>query len=100
MLNKEVFEQYGSERWVIEQTLCFMLQSYWEQYGKLRCEQIRRGLYASDMPCNPVTFVKQFMKEETLCEIEYAEKSKMNTLQNGTIIDVDCVEVAEVVDEN
>ena len=26
MLNKEVFEKYGAENWVIEENLCYLLQ--------------------------------------------------------------------------
>ena len=88
MLNKEVFEQYGTETWVIEQNLCFLLQIYWDDY----CRQ-----YGGAMPENPVSFVKRFMKEETLCSVEYAEKSKMDTLENNVvdIIDADFREVSE-----
>ena len=28
MLNKEVFEKYGTENWVIEENLCYLLQKY------------------------------------------------------------------------
>ena len=45
------------------------------------------------MPYNPVTFVKTFMKDETLCEIEYTEKSKIETLGNN-IIDADFTELS------
>lgn len=31
MLNKEVFEQFGSEQWVIEENLCYLLQEYAEK---------------------------------------------------------------------
>lgn len=26
MLNKEVFEKFGSEQWIIEENLCYLLQ--------------------------------------------------------------------------
>jgi hypothetical protein len=44
------------------------------------------------MPYNPVSFVKQFMKAETYCELKYAEKSKMETLENNAI-DVEFTEI-------
>ena len=75
MINEEVFKNYGSEKWVIEQNLCFLLQGYWE-------DLYRKGyVKESKMPINPVGTVKKFMKDETLCAVEYAEKSKMATLQ-------------------
>lgn len=96
MTNQELFEQYNTEKWVIEQNLCFMLQEYWEKYGKTVIEQAKNGYTTSDMPYNPVSFVKTFMKEETECDIEYAEKSKMNTLENNEVetIDVDYMELS------
>ena len=50
MLNKEVFEQFGSEQWVIEENLCYLLQEYVEKLGVKN-------------PISPVVFVKEFMEE-------------------------------------
>lgn len=96
MTNQEIFEQYNTEKWVIEQNLCFMLQEYWEKYGKKAIEQAKNGYTSSDMPYNPISFIKTFMKEETHCEVKYAEISKMNTLENNVVetIDVDCTELS------
>lgn len=93
MTNSEVLQQYGTERWVVEQTLCFLLQDYWEKHGTKAIEQAKNGYTSDQMPMNPVSFVKKFMKEETLCPVEYAEKSKMDTLEKGDIIDAEFVEV-------
>ncbi len=93
MINSEVFEQYNTERWVIEQNLCFLLQEYWEEHGKKAIEQAKNGYVTGDMPYNPVSFVKKFMKDETLCDVEYAEKSKISTIENNTIEDADFVEL-------
>lgn len=94
MLNSEVFEQFGTEKWVVEQNLCYLLQIYWEKYGTEACEQASRGYKVGrTMPYNPISFVKEFMKEETLCNIEYAEKSKMNTVEKSVVIDVEATEV-------
>ncbi len=71
-----------------------MLQEYWEKYGKKAVEQAKDGYTSSDMPYNPVSFVKKFMKEETNCEVEYAEQSKMRTLENATIVDADFKELS------
>ncbi len=79
MTNQELFEQYGSEKWVIEQNLCFLLQTYWEE-----CHS-KGYIMESHMSVNPVGFVKQFMKEETLCNIKYAEQSKMDGLNDNAI---------------
>ena len=64
------------------------LQEYWEIYGKKAIEQAKNGYITSNMPYNPVNFVKEFMKGETLCDVEDAEKSKMETLENN-VIDID-----------
>ena len=92
MTNQEVFKEYGSEKWVVEQNLCCLLQEYWESYGKKAVEDAKNGYTTSGMPYNPVTFVKKFMKEETYCELEYAEKSKMETLRSN-VIDADFTEL-------
>ena len=96
MTNQELFEQYNTEKWVIEQNLCLLLQTYWEEHGKKAVEQAKRGYRTSDMPYNPVAFVKKFMKEETICDVEYAEKSKMHTLESKEvgIIDDDYTELS------
>lgn len=93
MTNSEVFKQYGTEQWVIEQNLCFLLQEYWEKHGKKAIEQAKNGYVTSGMPCNPVSFVKEFMKDETICDVEFAEKSKISTLENNIVEDVDFTEL-------
>ena len=93
MTNAEVFKQSGTEKWVIEQNLCFLLQEYWEEYGKKAIEQAKNGYITHDMPYNPVSFVKQFMKDETYCEVEYAEKSKIYTVENNIVGDTDFTEL-------
>ena len=82
MKNADIFAEYGSEKWVIEQNLCFLLQEYWQEiYDKGYVKE-------AHMPINPVGFTKEFMKEDTLCDIECAEKSKMQTLEKN-VIDID-----------
>ena len=85
MTNKEVFKEYGTEAWVIEQNLCFMLQDYWEKHCKDR--------FGSRLPENPVTFVKKFMKEETFCAVELAEKSKIDSAEGLVIQDAEFIEL-------
>ena len=96
MTNQEVLEQYSTESWVVEEVLCYLLQEYWENHGTRAIEQAKNGYTSNQMPENPVSFVKKFMKEETYCNIEFAEKSKMNTISKGVIIDVASDEVKEV----
>ena len=79
MTNEEVFKNYGSEKWVIEEALSYLLQKYWEEVAQ-KYPQIEKQI-GKHCPINPVGAVKEFMKEETLCSVEYAEKSKMETLQ-------------------
>ena len=93
MTNLELFEQYNTEKWVIEQNLCFLLQKYWDEYGKAAIEQAKNGYATSGMPYNPVSFVKTFMKEETLCDVKYAEKSKLSTVKNSIVGDADFIEL-------
>ena len=93
MTNQELFEQYNTEKWVIEQNLCFLLQAYWEEHGKKVIEQAKNGYVTSNMPYNPVSFVKEFMKSETLCDVEYAEKSKMANVENNIVEDADFTEL-------
>lgn len=81
MTNKEVFEQYNTEQWVIEQDLCYLLQLYWEKIQP----DIKNGWDSLSMPENPVGFVKSFMQDQTLCELTYAEKSKLSTLEKNVI---------------
>lgn len=80
MTNKEVFEQFGSESWVIEENLCYLLQEY--------KDLVESGKWRS---VNLVGFVKQFMKEESLVSVEFAEKSKLDTLEKDAIDVTDCV---------
>ena len=83
MLNKDVFKEYNTEQWVIEENLCYMLQLYWMNYCAKRYNE-------AVMPENPVTFVKKFMQEETICNVDMAEKSKMDTLIKSEVIDSQC----------
>ena len=92
MLNSEVFKQYHTEQWVIEQNLCFLLQAYWEEHGKKAIEQAKNGYTISTMPYNPIRFIKKFMKEETLCDVAYAEQSKMTSVESNVIEDADFTE--------
>ena len=93
MTNSELFKQYGTEKWVIEQNLCHLLQEYWEEHGRKAIEQAKNGYTTSGMPYNPVSFVKEFMKDETLCNVGYAEKSKLSTVEDSTIEDADFIEL-------
>lgn len=93
MTNAEVFKQYNTENWVIEQNLCFLLQAYWDAHGQKAVEDAKNGSVTRSMPYNPISFVKKFMKDETLCTVEYAEKSKVSTIENNTVIDAEFVEL-------
>lgn len=90
MTNQEVFEQLGSEKWVIEDALCFAIQKYWQ-----KCYDEGRVSVAHP-PVNCVGFVKDYMKEETLCNVEFAEKSKMDTLKKNVIDDVIDADYTEI----
>ena len=78
MLNKDIFKEYNTENWVIEENLCYLLQMYKEELMKNKDPNI-------------LGFVKNFMKQETFIEVEYAEKSKMDTVETN-VIDVDTLD--------
>lgn len=94
MTNKEVFTNYSSEQWVLEQNLCFMLHDYWD---KIREKTGIGEKLPSQMPINPVAFVKAFMKEETIVDVPWAEKSKMDNIMKHpeNIIDAEFTEVTQ-----
>lgn len=82
MNNAEVFKEYGTEQWVIEENLSYLLMNFRE-----KCiEEIRNHPTLDPEGCikavNTVSVVKEFMKEETLCNVKFAEKSKIDTLEN------------------
>lgn len=83
MINKEVFEQFGSEQQVIEENLCYLLQEYAEKLGIVH-------------PYNPVTFVKNFMKEETYVDTKYAEMSAVDTARKNVVVDYIDGEYSEI----
>lgn len=86
MTNNEAFERYSSEKWVLEENLCFMLQDFWDKVREKSDVQL-----PNKMPINPVTFIKGFLKEDTLVDVKWAEKSKMENTSKSpeTIIDVE-----------
>ena len=79
MLNREVFEKFGTENWVIEENLCYLLQKY-----------------GVSNPYNPVTFVKNFMKEETYVNTTYAEMSAIDTVKKNIVADYEEGEYKEI----
>lgn len=89
MQNSDFFENYGSEKWAVEQNLCYLLQEYWDAVRKKTVEG--KNLPAQ-MPLNPVSFVKQFMKEESLVEVKYAEMSKMDHLEDRVVAESDLLD--------
>lgn len=86
MTNTEAFERYSSEKWVLEENLCFMLQDFWDKVREKSDVQL-----PNKMPINPVTFIKGFLKGDTLVDVKLAEKSKMENTSKSpeTIIDVE-----------
>ena len=88
MTNEEVFKNYGSEKWVIEEALSYLLQEYWEEVTQ-KYPQIGKQI-GKLCPINPVGAVKEFMKEETYCSVGYAEKSKLDTLEKNEIECEEC----------
>ena len=78
MLNKDIFKEYNTENWAIEENLCYLLQMYRDELRKNKNPNI-------------VGFVKDFMKQETFVDIKYAEKSKMNTVETN-VIDIDTLD--------
>ena len=84
MLNKEVFEKFGSENWVIEENLCYLLQEYAEKLGVSN-------------PYNPAIFVKDFMQKETYINTKYAEMSAIDTAKKNIVADYTDEECKEIL---
>ena len=84
MTNKEVFEKYGDIQWTIESNLCFLLQEFWEAE-----RNNHPGLKLPSHPLtNPVSFVKKWMKEETIAEVDMAERNlQENLLSKKNVIE-------------
>lgn len=78
MTNEEVFKEYSSEHWVLRENLCYLLQQYWYKINN-----------NSEMPINPVGFVEDFLKDQSLINPIFAEQSKMNTLQDTIVAEVE-----------
>lgn len=81
MTNKEVFNNYGTEGWVVEEVLSYLLLEY--------KELVKQNNWQST---NTVGFVKNFLKEETLVNTNFAEKSKIENLEKN-VIDVEVREI-------
>ena len=75
MTNQEFFKEFGSEQWAVEQNLSFLLLKYFDT-----CRD-RDLLPSSHPPINTVSFVKEFMKQETEVDLDMAEASKQHTLE-------------------
>lgn len=88
MTNKEVFENYSSENWVIEEALSLMLIEFMDELKHKAGNTITNNI-------NTVGFIKKFMKDETLVHAELAEKSKMDSLEkrHDTIEDAEYREI-------
>lgn len=80
MTNEEVFKEYGTEKWVIEENLCYLLQEYAEKLG-------------ASNPYNPVSFIKKWMKEDTFINKTYAEKSLLSHCKENVVSDAEYKEV-------
>ena len=68
MTNADVFRIYGSERLVIEEMLNFLLQEYDERKGE-----------------NKIRVIRDFMNQETIADIEFAELSKLTRLKENVV---------------
>lgn len=77
MTNKELFQI--NEPWATEQNLCFLLQIYWDKINEKDNKRYQ------SMPINPVSFAKEFLKDETLVDTNIVELSKMESLQDNCI---------------
>lgn len=79
MKNADVFKEYGSERVIMEQQLCFFAQDLQEKLG-------------IQFPFNLVTEIKKFMSDESYVDVGFAENVKMDSLKKD-MIDVEVVDV-------
>ena len=86
MTNKEVIENYNTEQWVMEELMFDLLHEFMDKAN------ISRG----SLRFNMVGFIKEFMKQEALCDVEYAEKSKIASLESKEIITVESEDIRMV----
>ncbi len=56
-------------------------------------EDAKNGYITRCTPYNPISFVKEFMKDETLCDVKHAEQSKISTIENNIVGDIDFKEL-------
>ena len=81
MKNKEVFEKYNDQNFIIEQQIYFAIVSYWEEY----CEK-----YSSRPPHNVIDFVKKWMKEDSYTDTSFVDLArKKEQEEKAEIIDVE-----------
>ena len=85
MTNEEVFN--SKQKWAIEENLCFMLQTYWEE----ACKKENNG-QTREMTINPVTFVKEFMEKESYVYDDMIKKSMADS-NSCEVIDGEYTEV-------
>lgn len=98
MTNREALAKYGDLSYVAEEIMCFLLQEYWEKHGKTACDKANRGYTFSAMPFNPVTFTKEFMKEETLVNTDVLDNvivAEKRSILNQFATKTDVVDVEE-----
>lgn len=69
MTNKEAIEKYSKDMpFVAEQIMYFLLQEYWEELHE------KGYVKESHSPVNGVSFVKKFLKEETIVETDALDR--------------------------
>ena len=79
MINSEVFREFNTEQYIIEQNLYSLIQDF--------CN--KNNITPN---CNVVSFIKNFMKEETIVDINYAKKEALYTAEKNVVIEVDCTD--------
>ena len=79
MTNKELFQTRAD--YEVEENLGYLLQIYWDKVK----EKIPGNHYLQS-PINPVSFVKEFLKEETYVNTDISDRLQN---QNNDIIIID-----------
>lgn len=84
MTNKEVFEKYSDQQFIVEELVYDAIMEYWEKHCKK---------YNAQPPANIVGFVKNWMKQESIANTEIVDVNRQREKEPEDIIDVEFCEI-------
>jgi len=84
MTNKEVFEKYGDQQFIVETQVYDAIREYWEKH----CQR-----YGSQPPANIVGFVKDWIKQESIADTDIVDMVRAKKSDTDDIIDAEFREI-------